>query len=486
LGLLYAGSYDTPPDLKKAAHWLGLAAAAGNRIGQYGFAKLVLHGQGVERNPPRAIDLLERSAAQDYVPAMYLLGMVYAEGAGVPNDPGAGETWLRRAAIRGHASAACALARLLLDRPGDDGVEAAQILRDQAESGNAQAAAALADLYAFGRGVPRDAGEAERWRAVSETDASPATLTMLASMHVEGVGANQDFEAAVALLVKAAEGGSVDALYNLGSLYAQGLGVARDPRVAARYYRQAAKAGSAEAAFQLGLLYAGSGEADKHAAAAACFAHAAKGGHVQARANLGLLTVDGVGVARDRGRGLTLLREAAEAGDLRAQSALGLKLAAGVDGAPDHAAAREWLEKAAAAGDADAQAWMGDSQRLGLFGEPNFADAEIWYRQAAAQGHVGSLVLLATAIDSVEAPSPELEAGAFGLWLAAASAGDAEAEYQVGVRYRDGRGCEKDAETARRWLSAAAEKGHLGAGEGLRAGGVGGGNQPPLRVPPGL
>jgi TPR repeat protein len=334
LGLLYGGSYDTPPDLARAAHWLCLAAAQDHKIAQYGLGKLQLHGAGMPKDPAAAIRQLERSAAQDYPPAMYLLGMIHWQGSGVPVDAGRGETWLRRAGIRGHGEARCALALLLLERPEDDGVEAAALLQEQAEAGNARAAAALAECYAFGRGVPRDAGEAVRWREIS----------------------------------------------------AQGAGAERNPTMA-----------------------------------------------------------------------LEVLERAARSGDAGAQAALGFKLAAGVTGSPDPEAARPWLTQAAEGGDAGAQAWLGDCHRLGLSGVVDHAAAEAWYRRAASQGHIGSIVLLASAIDTIEQPSPEQQAEAFGLWLAAASAGDTFAQSRVARCYRDGRGCEPDLVMALEWMRRAEE-----------------------------
>ena len=423
LGLLHSGSYDTPPDLSRAAHWLGLAANQGNRIAQYGFGKLLLHGEGIERDPEAAIQVLERAAAQDYAPAMHLLGMIHWRGEGVAPEAGLAETWLRRAVVRGHREASCALAQLLLERPEDDGVEAAALLREQAESGNLRAAAALSELHAFGRGVPRDAKEAARWREISQSEDRPETLVMLASLHLEGISVDQDFAAAHELLRQAAEGGSVDALFNLGSLHRHGLGVPPDSAQAARYYREAAARGSTEAAFQLGLIYAETGEMQTHAAAIACFTDAARAGHERARTQLGL------------------------------------QLAAGVDGQSDPLAARPWMELAAQGGDAAAQAWLGDAHRLGLFGAEDFATAETWYRRAASQGHLGSILLLATAIDAMEAPSAEVRAEAFGLWMAAASMGDPQAQFQVGRCYRDGAGCAADLETAARWFLAAQDSG---------------------------
>lgn len=49
--------------------------------------------------------------------------------------------------------------------------------------------------------------------------------------------------------------GAAEAAFNLGILYELGKGVAKDPRQAITYYQRAAEAGSRAAAYQIGLMY---------------------------------------------------------------------------------------------------------------------------------------------------------------------------------------------------------------------------------------
>jgi TPR repeat protein len=122
-------------------------------------------------------------------------------------------------------------------------------------------------------------------------------------------------------------------------------------------------------------------------------------------------------------------------------------------------AALTWIEAAANAGDADAQAWMGDCRRLGLVQEPDLEAAEQWYRKAASQGHVGSIALLASAVDSMDSLSADAQTEILGMWLVAASAGDTVAQIRVGECYLEGRGCAANAETAAHWFQVAADRG---------------------------
>jgi TPR repeat protein len=163
------------------------------------------------------------------------------------------------------------------------------------------------------------------------------------------------------------------------------------------------------------------------------------------------------------------LEPAARQGDAASQRALAQLLLDWDRDKPDPAAAHAWFASAAKAGDAQAQAWMGDCARQGLVGAADKDEAQRWYRLAAGQGHAGALVeyvRLQDAADSraadtraADAPGHEVEAGNFGLWLAAAATGDAAAQRAVGVCYLEGRGCVAHAGEAARWLRAAAAQG---------------------------
>jgi len=86
--------------------------------------------------------------------------------------------------------------------------DASAILRPLAEAGNAVAEERIGDLYAEGRGVPRDAGAAEHW--------------------YEQAGLQ----------------GATNAQLKLGSMYANGNGIARNNNVAYMWYGIAASLGS--------------------------------------------------------------------------------------------------------------------------------------------------------------------------------------------------------------------------------------------------
>jgi uncharacterized protein len=161
--------------------------------------------------------------------AQFDLGVLYAQGLGVPRDLSEAARWYRQAA----------------------------------EQGNAEAEFALGQMYSRGWGTPRDAADALRWFQMANdpnSDGPPTNWDLL-----EGYGIEQDQMQAAFWYQKAAEQGHVEAEYNLGRLYATGQGVPRDQEQAVRWIRAAATQGYAPALARFGRRYAnGSGIAQDH------------------------------------------------------------------------------------------------------------------------------------------------------------------------------------------------------------------------------
>lgn len=157
LGLLYSDGAIVPRDLDKARHYLGLAAANGNRdaidklasLGQpegeltdYQRAELLAsrgkHGE--------AADLYRRLAGDGHVGAQTRLAWIYEAGRGVERS---------------------------LE-------EAARLFTASAEKGDPEAQYAIAVMYRTGRGKPKDIPESERWMQLSANQGYPAARSALA------------------------------------------------------------------------------------------------------------------------------------------------------------------------------------------------------------------------------------------------------------------------------------------------------------------
>jgi len=115
----------------------------------------------------QALDLEEtrvRAEAGEAI-AQYNLGVMYANGEGVPEDDAEAVRWYRLSAEQGDANAQNNLGIMYRDGDGvpEDDAEAVRWYRLAAEQGNAYAQHNLGIMYASGQGVPKGDVLAYMW-----------------------------------------------------------------------------------------------------------------------------------------------------------------------------------------------------------------------------------------------------------------------------------------------------------------------------------
>ncbi len=251
-----------------------------------------------------AVKWYRRAAKQGYDLAQHNLGLMYANGKGVPQDYAEAVKWYRRAAEQGDAYAQNNLGLMYANGKGvpQDYAEAVKWYRRAAKwyQGNATAQHNLGLMYANGKGVPQDYAEAVKWyrRAAEQGDAY--AQNNLGAMYANGEGVPQDYAEAVKWYRLAAEQGDALAQNNLGAMYANGEGVPQDYAEAVKWYRRAAGQGYALAQNNLGAMYA-NGEVvpQDYAEAVKWYRLAAEQGHALAQRNLGIMYYNGKGVPQD-------------------------------------------------------------------------------------------------------------------------------------------------------------------------------------------
>jgi TPR repeat protein len=99
-------------------------------------------------------------------------------------------------------------------------------------------------LFPNGLEVERDIHTAIYWLNKAAESGKAEALAALGDLFREGRGGKRDCQEAHRLYLRAAEQGVVSALNALGDLYDQGLGVQRDPEMAATWYERARRIGS--------------------------------------------------------------------------------------------------------------------------------------------------------------------------------------------------------------------------------------------------
>jgi TPR repeat protein len=199
-----------------------------------------------------AMRLLRPLAEQGSADAQDVVGVMYAEGQGVPRDYVEAANWYRRSAEQGLAWAQYNLGRFYEDGHGvpQDYVEAAKWFRRSAEQGLAWAQYELGRSYAAGRGVPKDYANALKWYRSAAEQGNSAAQNNLGVMYGEGLGVPQNHAKALEWYRKAAEQGNIFAQNNLGRYYAAGIGVPQDYVQAHAWFNLAASVGQHDAGWQ--------------------------------------------------------------------------------------------------------------------------------------------------------------------------------------------------------------------------------------------
>jgi len=140
-----------------------------------------------------ALRVVRRFADQGDVAAQYNLGIMYANGQGVPQDYVQAMKWSRLAAEQGQADAQYNLGLMYDLGQGvpHDYAEAVRWYRLAAEQGDVRAQINLGLMYVNGQGVPQDYVQAHKWFNLASAN-SPASEAKNREMAV----AKRDFIAA--------------------------------------------------------------------------------------------------------------------------------------------------------------------------------------------------------------------------------------------------------------------------------------------------
>ena len=142
--------------LSQAQYWVGLNAT----------------------DPATALRWFRRAAENRSGPAMYSLGCMYLEGAGVEASEDAGMVWVRRAADRGHSVAMCKLGSYLSEKRGDHSA-AVEWWGRSADQGYPHAMFQLWNSYSQGRGVKKDIQRGLVWLRRAAVERHPAACQAL-------------------------------------------------------------------------------------------------------------------------------------------------------------------------------------------------------------------------------------------------------------------------------------------------------------------
>lgn len=237
-------------------------------------AMMYRRGDGVEKNPAKAVDLLKQAMDAGHGGAAYQYGRMLEAGyEGHKADIKAAAAAYQMAMNMKSGDAALALARMYRSGVIDGkSVEAANemtaraitLLRESADKGNGMAAFTVGSLYEAGDGVEKDLGEALKWYDKGAKNGAPAALAAAARLYGQGAGGSNNIQKATVYMRRAAQAGSVNAALELGeSLFSSGgYYIAIDKEEALFWLKRAAESNNTRAINRLAEWYLKTGSAE--------------------------------------------------------------------------------------------------------------------------------------------------------------------------------------------------------------------------------
>ena len=386
--------------------------------------------------------------------AMYLVGVMYESGNGVPQDDPTAAGWFDAAAKRGNASAQYSLARMTIEGRGIEKSrnQGIALLSAAANQGHKEAAALLLRLGA------------------NASATASAISSSLAASPRQSAPVDGPPQVVFGALNRAAAQGSLDALRAVLARAAQTEGsetrkslpfLARD---FARQYWHVESVGDVALARGFTQL-----AREQASALTALARELSTAGDAESIAVAGLLEAL-LSTSTAASAGCTPTINAA-----RAAFAFAWFQGARCVAKTDARQAGDWMRAAAASGHAGAQESVG---RSCIEGEPkNWVCAKEWLGRAAAAGRISSMPVLAWALENQPQPTENDQRDAVRWYTTAAEGGDPVSMNNLAALLERGPPSTRDLPRARQWYSRAAE---LGFGPGqfnlgrMLAGGIGG------------
>lgn len=247
------GGIGAPRNPVRAADLYAISAAGG-----YLPAEAVVEGcagGGVDGAAESVAAYLE-AAERGVVDAQFNLAVCFERGEGVARDPRKAVEWYARAADQGDVNAMLRAAALVQTEGAGEPEEAAAMYGRAAELGDATGAFHLGLCHADGEGVPKDEARALALYLEAAAQGHADAMATAANAYEHGKGTEKDLRQAAEWYQKAAAKGFARAQYNLGWMLEKGQGVAADRARAVQLYRDAAAQGHAAADRRLKRLRA--------------------------------------------------------------------------------------------------------------------------------------------------------------------------------------------------------------------------------------
>lgn len=244
LSLMARQGLGEAPDPSRAALLLGRAAQLGYADARLDYVYVLANGQGIAKDVPAAIALLNGLTAEGNLEAEGILGRMHRFGWwDQPKDPVAAVRHFERAMAGGDAAGRSFMGQMLVEGAGvpKDEQRGAQLQREGAESGHLESQMEWARLLMAGIGVPKDEAAGFEWYTKVADKNNRVAQYRVGMAYLNGQGVAKDEGAAARWIDASARQGWGWAQYQLGSMYSTGKVFPRLPNEAYYWYSVAAR-----------------------------------------------------------------------------------------------------------------------------------------------------------------------------------------------------------------------------------------------------
>lgn len=438
LGYYYFDGKIIPQDYSKAIEGFNRACEKGSESAAYMLGHCYREGLGVETNAVKAFEYFKLADERKSLPGAYALGVAYENGVGVNVDYTEALGGYTRACeaewedpLTGNTTAN---AKTGCDRIGEIG----KYWKSANAENNAEAQYHVGLCFANGTGVAKNLETAYGWYVKSAEQNFTEGIVSMADALYYGRGVSEDKAAAAKAYERGDQADDVHSTYMLAVSYENGYGFEKNLTTAFTLYGKAAE-----------KEYAGASDAAKVIAVPAQYwddAMVKKDAIAQYK--LGCCYSRGnCGVNKDDLQAFKLFRMSADQGNEDALYVVSLCYRDGIGTGKNKEEQKKALFAAAKKSHVASLATIGDLYRDGNLVNRDFT-MSLEYFNKAIEGGLEAAKSSAAQINKI------------GLYWKAANDGGAEAQFNLGVCYRDGVQITANDDAATLWFEKSAAQGN--------------------------
>lgn len=311
---------------EKAIARLKELAERGNSRAVFTYADALNRGIGTKQNHAEATRWFLK-AAEEYgdINAMYVLGLKYRDGIGIPKDADEGLKWLSSSSEMGNIRATIELANMYRRGIGVERntTKCLKMYEKAANMGDTNSMLQIASIYRDGQGVEKDTKRAQEW-ATMFADRNRLNLENTLADILLRRYENEDWrKESFEWFRDCAESGLISAEAQIGNMYRDGIGTEADLSKAVEWYSKAAESGNTGAMVELASMYMKGCGAIKSPEKSIQLLKKASNLHNHiANYLLGIMLRDGIGVEVNYDMAKKYLNLSAENGNMNANIAI--------------------------------------------------------------------------------------------------------------------------------------------------------------------